>query len=392
MKFFVLMSLLVFGALSAADDWKTVTDAQMRSEAWDFCPDCSIEDLRKAISGVRSFIIYNNEPLGMKGLGFHELTDPNVPQAVQTAATSIFKVIIIPSEDSDFLAASPKDVRETIWPALAPLTGNGIWTKEIFGALLDDCEATHATTCQVPTLLTLKKMDLNIGSAFLLGSGGRRLITAGHVMAPLIKRELAKTHLDHIGDLIAGRNELRLYLIDSRGSGVVTPFSNHVRIVKADETILQDHIPVGKDVIELELEKPLSLPGIQPALICPNKGESVYALGFPSSTGTRPQYTSEKEWVNFGTRFPFRDSPGDRIQVTLGEVLEQTAQTITNADISPGMSGGPSLNEKGELIGVNVYDYFELRMGNFEFKDGLDGNGLKKNLLYVRQLSLNPLP
>ncbi|MGD1805176.1 S1 family peptidase [Dapis sp. BLCC M126] len=99
----------------------------------------------------------------------------------------------------------------------------------------------------------------------------------------------------------------------------------------------------------------------------PLVGETVFAAGFPNwHQPQSSQISSTRAW---GSR---------AFQLTLGSVEMLTSRTLSQGyqvgytnDIKSGMSGGPILNSKGQLIGINGRSKYPIAgIGAFRFIDG----------------------
>jgi serine protease Do len=101
------------------------------------------------------------------------------------------------------------------------------------------------------------------------------------------------------------------------------------------------------------------------------KGETVYAAGFPSWSFTWEgnKITRFEETRNWGIR-AFRLTTGI-IEMELAKTLPGGYQVGYTNDVSQGMSGGPVLNQQGELIAINgLLKYPFQGIKAFTFADG----------------------
>ena len=107
----------------------------------------------------------------------------------------------------------------------------------------------------------------------------------------------------------------------------------------------------NKDLCVLELAYPVSYRALPIAKKGGEQGQPVYAIGFPGAadefSDTIAQ-TSEEATITNGIISALRhtDTSGTGTQVSILQI---------NADINSGNSGGPLLNERGHVLGVNTY-------------------------------------
>jgi S1-C subfamily serine protease len=86
----------------------------------------------------------------------------------------------------------------------------------------------------------------------------------------------------------------------------------------------------------------------------------------------------------FALGYPLRSSMGDEIKLTNGIISSQsgingnTHEYQTNASISPGNSGGPLFNERGDIIGINS-----------AYHTGANDAYYAVKIVYVRELIRN---
>ncbi len=108
------------------------------------------------------------------------------------------------------------------------------------------------------------------------------------------------------------------------------------------------------------------LKGLKPLTLANgvSSGEAVYTLGYPGGAddlSLQMALTKEKMTVSNGIVSAIQDSN------LVGNYMRPVKLVQTNADINHGNSGGPMLNEKGQVVGVNT-----LTMNDFSVS-GING-------------------
>ncbi len=101
-------------------------------------------------------------------------------------------------------------------------------------------------------------------------------------------------------------------------------------------------------------------------------GQTVYAIGNPTAF-------DEKVFKNTFTNGIINNILKDKLKGR--DYMVDSKVILHSADLNPGNSGGPLLNEKGELVGINAYIRFNIEMMKFaihadELISLLDKNGL----------------
>lgn len=109
-------------------------------------------------------------------------------------------------------------------------------------------------------------------------------------------------------------------------------------------------------------------------------GQTVYAIGNPSAP-------DEKVFKNTFTNGIINNILNDKLK---GKDYTVDSKVILHsADLNPGNSGGPLLNEKGELVGINAYVRYNIEMMKFAIHVDELISLLDKNVLSYEKGSAN---
>lgn len=93
-------------------------------------------------------------------------------------------------------------------------------------------------------------------------------------------------------------------------------------------------------------------------------GEPIFAAGFPNS---EPNKVAPLSTDNTLTKFALKQG---RIAIFLDKALEEGYQIGYTNDVKKGMSGGPLLNSRGEVVGINGKHAYPLWEAPDFFQDG----------------------
>lgn len=350
----LLLTLIVPGSQALAVNLPT--DEAIAAEMQRLCPDCNLDQLRKTVVDTRKVMNSVGQRPVAETLGFLEATDASLPGPVRLATKSTLHILVL-QDDLSQLKKLPVDKLEQIIPLLAASKDPAdIMYTQLFTLYTSRCKAAGETTCAIPGFAAGGTSGLlGGGSSFLVGDSGTDLWSANHVMADPLKEALQKTNSRWITDLISQRYRFNVLIFDSENRLVATPFDNGLRIVRTNHNLPIKNPTVPEiDGLRMELERPLAIPGLKIAARPLRIGDRVFHIGFPQCTGCGDGANqSELVWLTTRTSFPFEDAPGSGLRVTAGKVIEKTSVYTSATDGNTGMSGGPSVNASGEVVGIN---------------------------------------
>lgn len=307
-------------------------------------------------------------------VGFIDPRDPSVPTPLKDAAESVYEVrtafISDLTEYSDVKVVDISSdtqknaVLELINSLPSPYDHKD---KAVMRAFIQRCErSNNKTECIVPT-------SLNSGSGFITGNGST-FWTNAHVLEKMLKtKEL--TDETTISDLLNGTNNMPVFIFNKNGDLVFDGLSEEVKF-KATPALTNltaaegNFFAVDSDYVAIDLQKILGAP----LKVAQNKslsGEVISVIGYPSCTGCKaPEGMDEIEYLDrgqgrnaenclekiaVGTTISTQNF-GDLAQVNnaLINMLDQESFIASTADSQHGMSGGPILNQNGEVVGIHT--------------------------------------
>lgn len=291
--------------------------------------------------------------------GFFKATDPKIPKAVRKAASSVFMIAFpIGPQISVRKVFGNRPIQQIIssiyvydgWNDLEIYQQDGLMVQ------LKECaKIKKPLDCLIQTRFTQ-------ASAFVMGDG-RHLRMTFHSVALLIKEHWQNRETQGFFSGV----EIPLFIYDYSGNKIYSPEDGPAHVVFPtlamalfDNRKEDDLIHPNRDVVDVELSAPIALP-LRRAQNVAAPGEPVYHIGYPTKTTDRFQYGAP-------------DAPGGQLRVSMGEIITPEASwikhggsleencasqlaslgrmTLTSADGGPGMSGGPTLNAKGEVLGT----------------------------------------
>ena len=159
------------------------------------------------------------------------------------------------------------------------------------------------------------------------------------------------------GGLVSGSG----FLVTNTSSGAMVVTNYHVVQGASEIALYYDgNGPIDLVVVAVSegqdlclLQTPKALPGMAPLALADTVeiGEAVYALGYPGGSDVFSSdlaLTKDKMALTSGLVSALTDTD------LLGDQSQSVQLIQTNADINHGNSGGPLLNEQGQVIGVNT--------------------------------------
>lgn len=189
---------------------------------------------------------------------------------------------------------------------------------------------------------------LATGSAFGVGAPGSEpeyFITNAHVC------------MDENGVLAS-----KIYiLLDSKAVRVGANNEYYIgasRVIEC-ELVNRDTITLFPDVAVLKAAKPVPGRTTLPLIDTSSEivdGETVYALGYPAALDSISTSMSGDVTV-YADVSDVSITSGVVSMKTCSELLHDTDIILHSATISPGNSGGPLINSRGAVVGINTYTY-----------------------------------
>jgi hypothetical protein len=284
-------------------------------------------------------------------LGFYQQLDN---REVVEASKSVFKIYAPIGQIRKLTRAKTENVLSQ-FPLDDPM-------KAVYRLQFDACLKTGSADCYFFD-------KVSWGSGFLTGDG-TELWSAFHVFRDALQIGVfiaAQTKGFRRTDLAAARRELRkivlpfvvadkegkIVFLGSTATAISTPEEN-LEVLRSREY----ESSTWNDFIKIKLNTSLGK-GLPVAAGAVTPGSRVFVIGFPFTTSTRQTY-----------QLP--DSQGDRLYLTKGHILateeavrrvRQNPTNITHlkmmtvamdADAMAGMSGGPFLNERAEVVSLMV--------------------------------------
>jgi hypothetical protein len=307
------------------------------------------------------------------GLGFYSLQTPGLPAGVAAAGDSVYEVRVVGNSQK---GARTIDVsqgrggvakRKILRLPESEIDAN---SKTVIVKQIEFCEGkelSHQKSCPVFT-------ENSEGSAFVIGDGAS-LMTAAHVVEHVMDIVEQSAEVPKSLQFVKHQRVL-IFIFNSSGQLVVDPFFEPITLEKAPrETyvarIRKNFYAEDSDYVTLRLSKPLGKP-LHFAAAKPIVGQRVFVLGYAACTGCAMPDNPEISALDLADRSPAPNSDGKGLKVSFGRVVpdlglsdffgmnpgslrfwELQSMLFSSADTQHGQSGGPVLNEAGEVVGVH---------------------------------------
>lgn len=296
-----------------------------------------------------------------EGMGFYSLDVEDIPQAVKDSAKSVFKIAVPAGKRVPVQQIFGEQSLEDMMTKLQNMPISESVTaidKAIFAVQIYDCIQQKTVACQV-------FQGVSTGTAFVTGDG-QDLRTAFHVVEDLAKFD------DHEKRLNPRRSAtpINILLVNSDGQAVRSPADLGAIFKSVPSRALRndlykdrkDHrVQFNDDQVLIRLRVPVATP-IPIAKVSSKPGDIAFIAGVPHQTQDRRAF-----------RLP--DSDGMTVRASKGTILGTSElstrlrqsgldvdkkfleESLLNAvaltaDGAPGLSGGPILNTRGEIIAI----------------------------------------
>ena len=300
-------------------------------------------------------------------LGFKTLWDPSTPAAVIDAAVSVFEIRMVSEEPSKYFTNLEQIGAENLRERILNSARYDNHEKLVFERQIDHC-LRESLLEKCPLMMIRER-----GTGFLLGAGGRSFWTNAHVVARYLKM-LSQLEGVSVDTLLEKPVWLPLFLFNNKGELVVDPFVHRPMLVKVPSLTRlaqtrDSFYAEDSDYVMIELAVPIGEPLEIAATL--NIGEPVSRLGYPACTNCSDNKNEPGNELK-RDRGENKNSSGKILYWTSGkvqtddwgleflnqprvELVEDSLRTIFfyDADGQHGMSGGPVLNDAGEVIGLH---------------------------------------
>ncbi|MCB0378424.1 MAG: trypsin-like peptidase domain-containing protein [Bdellovibrionales bacterium] len=297
-------------------------------------------------------VILTSSPLVLagspEGMGFLSLKSSEVPDGVKQAARSTFRLVLpsgslVTTADlfgSQSLGEIIQRIEDMDRSELA------VPDKAIFLSQLKACLNHNLDPCRIFE-------GIEDGTGFIVGDGFQ-MRTAYHVISSLVEKGFG-TKQKPLPIFVYGPDEELLYSPDQL---VITLESMGVSGIGVNSGEASDKL---KDVALLRISQKIAEP-IQASVVPVDPGSTVYIAGFVIPTLDRAVYGAEdsdgtSRVISRGHRLSSTEAH-DRAAARLrsypkaafDELLKYLV--VSTADGGPRLSGAPTLNQKGEYVGV----------------------------------------
>jgi hypothetical protein len=317
------------------------------------------------------------------GLGFYSLQTSGLPSGVVTASESVFELRVI-SDDGDTgqimdvsRGRGAKEKRRILAMPESRLDANA---KIVIVKQIEFCEShdvSHQKACPVYS-------QSYQASGFVMGDGST-LWTSAHAIEPFMNF-VEKTQEVSKRAQFAKHQRVGVFIFNNVGQLIVNPFVEAVTLGRAPRAsnfarLAGNFYAQDSDYITLQLSRPIAKP-LHFTVAKPVPAQRVFVVGYPACTGCVVSGSADGNPLDFADRSPAPNSDGKGLKVSYGEVIpndaasqflgvsplvlsnwDLQAMVLSNADTQHGQSGGPTLNEAGEVVGVHAGGKMQMTNG-----------------------------
>jgi S1-C subfamily serine protease len=259
--------------------------------------------------------------------GFFEISDETMPIAVRNASQSVFRVLV-PTTDS----------LQEVNTAFGAIYSLKMWVnvneadpmlRSVLIAQVEYCAKEQGFFNSTEKKCRIAN-SFNRGSAFLMNDG-KTLWTAAHL-------------LDRA---FSAKDIAPVFVIDKDGQPFFDPYTQPSQVTRPHPTSSDPHNDYARLDLPREIGSPLTL-----SPRAPRAGEPIYAIGFPTCTNceTTGKVYDRRE----RTTGPNATGKDQRISRGRPYALSNNPLIHTSVDVMPGNSGGPGLNQDGQVFGVAI--------------------------------------
>ncbi len=289
-----------------------------------------------------------------------------IPKAVQEARSAVFQIIFLPAPDK--VKQYSKEAFEALDRSYnngkAPASTLGFW----FQKLNQDCGDRKTCEFWIDRERVNNQIAYSYATAFL-AKDARTLITAPHVWVSMdekakrgqVKREEVIDKPVHF--VLIDQNQNIVFDTRREGSSaVVTAFANAVTMQSfyPQFSLIAGEGIDGMEFLAIRLNKAFQKKFLPPFLGDPNtlKKQRLYSLGIYDQPDTG-KFGGAASILACRETDQFADSleQQGRGQSELRRMSElYRANTVSfDVEAQPGMSGGPVLNDRGEVVSLNSF-------------------------------------
>lgn len=286
----------------------------------------------------------NTKSSAPEGMGFYLETDASISEAVKQASQSVFRLAVPAGSRIPVTTMFNGKTTQQALDLVESLDESKLSKpdKIVFSFQLRECLKKPDSECLIFE-------GIEQGTGFTVGDGSK-IATASHV----------------IKSISSNSDQLPIFIFDANNTTVYTPNDLSLKISSSGSVQMteQKNADIQKkldDVVILQASKKIAEP-LRPAAKKLQPGEKTFIVGFPMPTTDRQKfgaldsdgksrYVSQGHLLNAEEIKNIATKKYGGVEDSLLQAMT-TYLIISSADGAPGVSGGPTLNENGEYLGV----------------------------------------